>query len=67
MSANLPNVIRDPGGHRRRNPQDLMNHEIVVHEMQADRCDVIRQFLTEGIGKTGKPTHVHPHSEVLTF
>ena len=63
---NPPNVIRNPCLHRRCDPQRLVNPaEVVVHEVEGDRRDVVLQLLAEGVGQAREPPHAHPHGEVL--
>ena len=41
--------------------------EIVIREVQSNRGFQIVQLLGERIGQSGKPSHCHPHCEVLPF
>jgi hypothetical protein len=39
--------------------------EVVVHEVQRDRIDVILCLLGEGVGQAGEAAHSHAHGQVL--
>ena len=63
-----PQLFRDACMHCRRNAQRRVDsHEVVEHKMKRNRMRMVLNFLREGICQSGKPTHVHSHSQVLTF
>jgi hypothetical protein len=41
--------------------------QIVVGEVQGDRCLQVFQLLAESIGQSGKTPHAHPHGQVLSL
>ncbi len=42
-------------------------HEIIVEEMQSDCRLQVSEGFRERVGKTGKSTHLHTHSQILPF
>ncbi|HTD21349.1 MAG TPA: hypothetical protein VK738_01770 [Terriglobales bacterium] len=45
-----------------------MNSTVIIKsKMQSNGSFQIAQFLREGIGQSGKPSHCHSHSEILSF
>jgi hypothetical protein len=59
-------VIRDPGGHSRRDSQRLVNPtEIVEGEPHRDGCPVVLKLLTESIREPGEAADAHSHGKVL--
>lgn len=52
----------------RRHPQRLVTpHEIVVHEVQADRVAEVFQLLAEPVRQASEAAHLHPHRQILPF
>ena len=45
----------------------MNTNEIAVHEMKRHRISVIVDLLTESVCQPSKPTHVHPHCEILAL
>ena len=41
--------------------------EVVIHEVQGDRCCVVLDLLRERIRQPREPAHVHAHGEILTL
>src|ERR1039458_8660343 len=61
-------MLTDARFHRRSNSQGLMNpSEVVVHVKQGDHCDMIFEFLAEGVSQASKAPHIHPHVQVLAL
>ena len=61
-------MIRDPRFHRRGDPQRLMNPaEVVVHEVQRDRRDMVLDLLAEGVSEPGEAAHAHSQGEVAAL
>src|SRR5579864_2187929 len=54
--------------HSGRYAQGFMNMaEIVIREVQGDSGFQVVQLFRESIGQSGKPSHCHPHGQILPF
>jgi hypothetical protein len=42
-------------------------HEIIVREVQSASGFQVRKFLRESVRQSRKPSHLHPHGQVLPF
>jgi hypothetical protein len=63
-----PNPIRQARFHRRSNAQRAVNTaNVVVGEVQAERCPVILGLLTECIHQPRKAADLYQHCEVLAL
>ena len=62
------NVIRHAALHRGGDSQGFVNApEVVVHEVEGVRVEVICDLLAERVGQPSKPSHAHTHGEVLAL
>ena len=56
---------RDAGRNGRRGLHGAVNlHEVVDHEIEADRVHVVLNLLGERIGQTSEAAHAHTHGRV---
>lgn len=60
-----PQKICDARFHRWSGLDGLVNpHEVVDHEVEADRMHVVLQLLAESVGQSSEAAHSHPHAQV---
>lgn len=61
-------MVRNARFHGWRNPQRLVDSpEVVVHEMQRNRVNMILDFLREAIPQASETTHAHAHRQILAL
>jgi hypothetical protein len=61
-------VIAEASGHRRSDPQRLMDsREIVVHRADCNHSNVILDLLGETVCETSEAAHPHSHCQVVSL
>ena len=66
--SDSPNVVGDPGLHRRRNPERLVNPaEIIMHEVKGNGVLEVIDFLGKGVSQSRESAVHHSDSQVLPF
>lgn len=63
-----PDVIANPGFHRGGHAQRGVNPaKVVISEVQRNHVTMVLYLLRERIRQPRKPSHAHPHREILAF
>ena len=66
--AHTPDVVRDPGSHRRRDSQRLVNSaEIVIREVQTERVPQVFPLLAEAQCQPSHAAHLGSDRQVAAF
>lgn len=61
-------MVANASGHCGCHAQGLVYaSEIVVHEVDCQRVNVVLKFLGKPIGQSGESAHVHPHRKILAL
>lgn len=61
-------MVCDSSIHRGSDAQALVNpQEVVMHEVNRNRVEVVLDFLTEAVRQAREPAHLHSHGEVLAL